>query len=71
MWVRLLGLAMIIVGLALSYFSWRSSNKIQEIEDEWEWEDAVYGGAGDAGGLSMVVGAGMILFGILFALRVF
>ena len=49
MWFRLLGLLLIIIGFALSYFSWRSSNKIQEIEDEWEWEDAVYGGAGDLG----------------------
>jgi hypothetical protein len=51
-------------------FSWCSSNKIQEIKDEGEWEDAVYGGEGDLGGLSMAVGAGMILFGGLLVLRV-
>jgi hypothetical protein len=70
MWVRLLGLLLILAGLGLSYFSWWSSNKIQEIEDEEEWEDAVYGGAGDFGGYSMVLGAGMILFGGLLLLRV-
>jgi hypothetical protein len=70
MWIRPIGLLMILVGFALAYFGWRSSGQIQEIEDEEEWEDAVYGGAGDLGGLSMVVGAGMILFGGLLALRV-
>lgn len=70
MWIRVIGLRMIVVGFALSYFAWRSSAKIQDIEDEEEWEDTVYGGAGDLWGLSMVVGAGMILFGGLLALRV-
>ena len=70
MWIRLLGLLLILVGLVLSYFSWWSLSKIQEIENEEEWEDAVYGGAGDLGGFSMVVGAGMMLFGGLLLLRV-
>jgi hypothetical protein len=58
MLVRLLGLLLILAGLGLSYFSCRSSNKIQEIEDEEEWEDAVYGGAGDLRFYSMVLGGG-------------
>ena len=70
MWTRIIGLLMILAGFALAYFSWRSSSKIQEIDDDEEWEDAVYGGRGDMGGLSMVVGAGMILVGGLLALRV-
>jgi hypothetical protein len=70
MWIRLLGLLLILVGLVLSYFSWWSLSKIQEIENEEEWEDAVHGGAGNLGGFSMVVGAGMILFGGLLLLRV-
>ena len=61
---------MILAGFALTYFGWRSSSKIQEIEDDEEWEDAVYSGQGDFGGLSMVIGAGMILFGGLLALRI-
>lgn len=61
---------MILAGFALAYFGWRSSSKIQEIENEEEWEDAVYSGQGDLGGLSMVIGAAMILFGGLLALRV-
>lgn len=70
MWTRLVGLLMILAGFALAYFGWRSSSKIQEIEDEQESEDAVYSGQGDFGGLSMVIGAGMILFGGLLALRI-
>jgi len=70
MWIRLVGLLIILGGFALSYFAWQSWGKIQEIEDEQEWEDAVYGGGGDFGGLGMIVGAGMILFGGLLALRI-
>lgn len=70
MWIRLIGLLIILAGLALSYFAWRSLGKIQEIENEQDWEDAVYGGAGDLGGWSMIVGPLMILFGGLLALRV-
>ena len=70
MWIRLVGLSLIFVGFSLAYFGWRSWGKIQEIEDDEEWEDAVYGGAADLCGWSMVIGAGMILFGGLMALRV-
>ena len=70
MWVRLVGLLLIFAGLALSYFGWRSLSKIQEIEDDEAWEDAVNSGAGDLGFWGMVFGAGMILFGGLMALGV-
>ena len=70
MWIRLVSFLIILVGFALAYFGWRSAGKIQEIENDEEWEDAVYGGAGDLGGLSLVGGAGMILLGGLLALRV-
>jgi hypothetical protein len=65
MWLRLLGLFQILAGLALSYFAWHVNSKIQEIDDQEEWDDAVYGsGAGDLAGYSMVFGAGMILVGL-------
>lgn len=70
MWIRLIGLLLILAGLALSYFSWRSLSKIQEIEDEEEWEDAVNRGAGELGFWGTAVGAGMILFGGLLVLGV-
>ena len=61
---------MILVGLALSFYAWRSLNKIRETDEGEEWEDAVHGGAGESGFLSMIVGAGLILFGGLLALRI-
>jgi hypothetical protein len=69
--LRLIGLLLIIVGLALSYFGWREFNRIRDIEDEDEWADAVYGPGGEAGGFGMVFGAISIFAGIVMALRIF
>ncbi len=70
MLIRLLGLVLILAGLALSYFGWRESSRIREIENEEEWEDAVYGPGGEAWGYGLAYGAILIFVGILLLLRV-
>lgn len=66
--VRLLGLLLILTGSALSYFGWRESNRIRDIEDQEEWEDAVYGHGVEAGGYGTGFGALSICIGILLVL---
>lgn len=69
MWIRLLGLLLILGGLALSYVGWRETSKIDEIEDQEEWEDAVYGPGGEVIGYA-TIGAFMILVGFLLLFRI-
>jgi hypothetical protein len=67
----LLGLLLILAGLALSYFGWRASTLVGDIEDQEEWEDAVYGtggGASEMGWLGITVGALLVIVGAVVSL---
>jgi hypothetical protein len=68
------GLILIVGGLALSYFGWRASTLLNDIDDHEEWEDAVYGiggGGAEMGWLGIALGALMIFMGIVKSLRFF
>lgn len=68
----LVGLLLIVIGLTLSYFGWRASTRIEDIEDQIEWEDAVYGsGGGEVGWYGIAFGALSIFIGIIMLLTGF
>ena len=68
MWIRLIGGLLVVGGLALAYVGWRETSKIEEINDQRDWEDAVYGPRGEVVGYG-VVGALLILVGFLLLFR--
>jgi len=68
MWIRLIGGLLAVGGLALAYVGWRETSKIEEISDQNEWEDAVYGPRGEVAGYG-VIGALLILLGLLLLFR--
>jgi hypothetical protein len=69
MWVRSVGLLLLVGGVALSYVGWRETSRIHEIEDQFEWEDAVYGPGAEVLGFG-TIGACMILVGLLLLFRI-
>jgi hypothetical protein len=68
MWVRLIGFILIVVGFSLAYVGWREISKIDEIDDQIEWEDAAYGSRGQVAEF-LVIGSFLILVGALLTLR--
>jgi hypothetical protein len=71
MLIKLFGLLLILIGLALSYFGWREHNRVSETEDEVEWEHAVYGEGSGVAGYGIAFGAVIILVSIMMILRIF
>jgi hypothetical protein len=59
---KLAGLVLIFAGLALCYYGWWSENKVNEIKNDQEWDDAVNAGGG--GSMGLVFGAMLIFVGI-------
>ena len=71
MYVRLLGLASVLLGLGLLYVARRAWRDISRIPDEQEWEDAVYGPPMNVVEAGLLLGVLFLLLGLALAFRLF